>query len=201
MEGTIGEIRLFAGTFAPRGWAICTGQSMSIQAYTALFSILGTNYGGDGRSTFFLPNFSGRTAIGAGQSPGTSDYVVGEEGGTPSVTLLITELPVHNHAAVLGTSTPGSATVSVSISSSADTSTAAGNYLGMSSDGTYFAPGTAPTIAMASQELSFTSVTGGSQITGFTIATNGSSGPHNNMQPYLVLNYLICISGDFPVRN
>src|SRR5437868_7163995 len=93
----VAEIRIFAGNFAPTGWALCAGQLMAISQNTALFSLLGTFYGGDGRSTFALPNLQGCVAIGQGQGPGLSIYDLGQTGGSPTVTLLQSEIPLHNH--------------------------------------------------------------------------------------------------------
>lgn len=98
-EPFLGEIRLFAGNFAPRGWALCAGQIMSIAQNTALFSLLGTSYGGDGRITFALPDLQGRVPIGWGSGAGLTPRVVGEAGGSSSVSLLSTEIPAHTHAA------------------------------------------------------------------------------------------------------
>src|SRR4051812_49612110 len=95
----IAEIRIFAGNFAPTGWALCNGQLLPISQNTALFSLLGTTYGGDGRSTFALPNLQGAAPIQAGQGNGLSVYDLGESGGSPTVTLLGTELPAHTHTA------------------------------------------------------------------------------------------------------
>lgn len=97
MEGTIGEIRLFAGNFAPRAWAFCDGQLISIAQNTALFSILGTTYGGDGRTTFALPDLRGRAPIHAGHGPGLSDYRLGQRSGAETVTLTVNQMPSHNH--------------------------------------------------------------------------------------------------------
>jgi microcystin-dependent protein len=104
MEGTIGEIRMFAGTFAPRTWAFCSNQLISIAQNTALFSILGTTYGGNGQTTFALPDFRGRVAVGTGTGPGLPNVQLGQMAGTPTVTLLTTNMPAHNHA-VTGTVT------------------------------------------------------------------------------------------------
>src|SRR5438094_3262495 len=93
----VAEIRMFAGNFAPTGWATCDGQLLPISQNTALFSLLGTFYGGDGKSTFALPNFEGSVPIGQGQGPGLSDRFLGEASGTQSVTLLASEMPLHNH--------------------------------------------------------------------------------------------------------
>jgi microcystin-dependent protein len=97
MEGYIAEIRLFAGNFAPRNWAFCQGQIMSISQNTALFSLLGTTYGGNGQTTFALPDFRGRVAVGTGQGPGLPNMTLGEMSGEPTHTLIVTEIPMHNH--------------------------------------------------------------------------------------------------------
>ena len=98
MEGTIGEIRLFAGNFAPRAWAFCWGQLLSIAQNTALFSILGTTYGGNGQTTFALPDLRGRVPVSQGQGPGLSPYSLGEQGGVETVTLLQQQIPAHTHS-------------------------------------------------------------------------------------------------------
>src|SRR5215213_5859350 len=102
----IGEIRMFAGNFAPRGWALCNGQLLSISQNTALFSLLGTMYGGNGQTTFALPDLRGRVPLHFGQGPGLSNYVEGEVGGTETVTLTTGEMPSHNHGAN-GNQAPG----------------------------------------------------------------------------------------------
>jgi microcystin-dependent protein len=175
MEGTIGEIRMFAGNFAPRNWAFCSGQLLSIAQNTALFSILGTTYGGNGTTTFALPNLSGRVPVGTGQGPGLSDIVLGEVAGEENHTLIITEMPMHNHIATApaaGTSTTATPSASVA---PGPVSLGAGLSNAFGTASTNLAP---PTIGIA----------GGSQ-------------PHNNMQPYLGMNYIICMFGIFPSRN
>src|SRR6188508_951854 len=99
MEGMIGEVRMFAGNFAPKNWAFCQAQVIAIASNTALFSILGTTYGGNGTTTFGLPDLRGRVCIGPGQGPGLSNYALGEMAGTQNVTLMINEIPAHTHAA------------------------------------------------------------------------------------------------------
>src|SRR5271169_6695563 len=99
----VAEIRIFPFNFAPKGWAFCDGQLLPISQNTALFSLLGTQYGGDGKSTFGLPNLQGQACINQGQSPGTSQYFVGEQTGTESVTLLTSEMPIHSHGMVAQT--------------------------------------------------------------------------------------------------
>src|ERR687884_310806 len=96
-EPFIGLVTIFAGNFAPRGWALCQGQLLPIAQNTALFSILGTTYGGNGQTTFALPDLRGRAPIGTGQGPGLPSYTLGEAAGSPSITLLSTQMPMHNH--------------------------------------------------------------------------------------------------------
>jgi microcystin-dependent protein len=165
-EPFIGSIILFAGNFAPRGWAFCNGQILSIAQNTALFSILGTTYGGNGQTTFALPDLRGRAALSAGQGPGLSNRSLGENGGAEATTLTAAEMPAHTHAqpasnADQSTNRPGGAVP------------ARGGVYAGEGDGSQLDP---------------VSATGGSQ-------------PHNNMQPYLTLNYIIALEGIYPSRN
>jgi microcystin-dependent protein len=169
----VAEIRIFAGNFAPIGWAFCNGQLMSISQNTALFSLLGVTYGGDGRTTFGLPNLQGLSPLQPGQGGGLSNYSLGETGGVPNVTLLTTELPSHQNP-VQGSNTPG------------DNSDPTGRVWGIPAvaRGTnLYAPGPVNT-QMSPQAFS---LTGGGQ-------------PHNNMPPYLALNFIIALQGIFPSR-
>jgi microcystin-dependent protein len=176
MEGYVAEIRLFAGNFAPRGWAFCQGQILSINSNTALFSLLGTTYGGNGQTTFALPDLRGRVAVGPGQGPGLSNVNLGEVSGEPTHTLIITEMPAHNHQAqAQGNSNAG------------DSSSASGNTWATSTTRDNIYINAAPNGPMAANTV--------------TIGIAGSSQPHNNMQPYLGMNYIICINGIFPSRN
>jgi microcystin-dependent protein len=188
MEGTIGEIRMFAGTFAPRNWAFCAGQLLSISQNTALFSILGTTYGGNGQTTFALPDLRSRVPVGAGQGPGLSNISLGEVSGTETVTLLTTQMPAHTHTAtVTGTvtpkclddeglgDTPGNAYPSAV--------TIAGKI--------YTSAAQAPDAVMGSSPISATA----------TIGIAGNSQPVPIRNPYLGMNYIICLFGIFPSRN
>jgi microcystin-dependent protein len=177
MEGTIGEIRMFAGTFAPRSWAFCSGQLMAIAQNTALFSILGTTYGGNGQTTFALPDLRGRGPVGVGQGPGLPLVDLGQVGGEPTVTLLTTQVPAHNHTLLASTGL-GDASTPV-----------AGKSLGVVTDATAnplnaYATA-APSVALAPQ----------------SIGNTGGSQPHNNLPPFLGMNYIICLEGIFPSRN
>ena len=174
-EPFIAEIRIFAGNFAPRGWAFCNGQLMPISQNTALFSLLGTTYGGDGRTTFALPNLQGAAPLQQGQGPGLSPYNLGQRGGETTVTLTSAEMPAHTH-------TPMANTVSSQVP------TPAGN--------TWAPPG-------AGRGLNIYDASPGSspQMNPNALSPSGGSQPHNNMPPYLTLNFIIALQGLFPSRN
>jgi microcystin-dependent protein len=169
----IGEIRAVAFNFPPTGWAFCNGQLMPLSQNTALFSLLGTMYGGDGKSTFALPNIQQRAVIHAGQGLGLSNYDQGEEGGTETTTLLQSEIPAHNHR-VQAASDPAeqlSPTPNSALARSAP-----GNAWQTNSS--------ANLVNMAPEKL----------------AVAGGSLPHNNLPPTLVLNFIIALQGAFPQR-
>ncbi len=169
----LAEIRIFAGNFAPRGWALCNGQIMAISQNTALFSLLGTTYGGDGKSNFALPNLQGCAPISAGQGNGLTDRSLGEVGGSQTVTLLPTEVPQHTHTYTAGSGSRGNVTaVTGNVNSDAAFQT---NIYGAATDGTLMSPN--------------------------MLTPLPNSQPHENMQPYLVLNFIIALSGIFPARN
>lgn len=176
-DAYIGEIRIFTGNFAPNGWALCNGQLMNIQQNTALYSILGIQYGGDGKTTFALPNLIGSAPMHQGQGPGLTPRQVGKRVGTSTVTLVDSQLPAHNHVpvAIQNTGTSGNPTNRL-WSETVETGKPA------KKEPLY---DTNVDVNMHPQALG---VTGGSQ-------------PHNNMQPYLVLNYIICLNGEFPSRG
>ncbi|GAB3988189.1 tail fiber protein [Spirosoma daeguense] len=175
-EPFLAAIIMFAGNFAPRGWAFCQGQILSIAQNTALFSLLGTTYGGNGQTTFALPDLRGRVPVGPGQGPGLPPINLGQMSGEPTHTLIITEMPAHNHAAqAQGNTKPGAAS-----SPGGNTWASSGGL-----DPEYI--NEAPNAPMASNTVSV-GIAGGSQ-------------PHNNMQPYLGLNYIIATEGIYPSRN
>jgi microcystin-dependent protein len=184
MEGTLAEIRMFAGNFNPRGWLFCQGQLLSIAQNTAVFSLVGTNFGGDGQTTFGVPDFRGRIGISPGQGPGLSFYDLGELAGTPNVTLNSTNLPAHTHGASLNASTVTAATQAP----------VAGAVLGAARDsiGTavpqIYAPAGSATAVRLAGVPATTGVTGGSQ-------------PFSTMQPYLGMNFIMCVEGIYPSRN
>ena len=188
MEPFIGQIMMFGGNFAPRGWMFCEGQLLSISQNTALFSILGTTYGGDGRTTFALPDLRGRTPIGTGHGPGLSLRSLGEKSGSETTTLLVSNLPSHEHsvppAPVKASSQPATEQVP---GTNGATTLASPSANGRSSE------------AYNSQQPDVTLNTGQAGVlnSGFT----GGNIPVNNMQPYIAMNYIIAIVGIFPSRG
>ncbi len=180
MEGVIAQILLFAGTFAPKNWAYCQGQIIAIQTNTALFSLLGTTYGGNGTTTFALPDLRGRVAIGAGQGPGLSIYDLGQVGGTEQVTLTTANMPAHNH--------PATGTVSVGVTNVAANSDDPDGSLLTTTGNPFYASG------VPVGHLAGTSST-------VQVGIAGQSAPVGIMPPYLALNYVICLYGIYPSRN
>jgi microcystin-dependent protein len=168
----VAEIRIFGFNFSPTGWASCDGQLMPISQNTALFSLLGTMYGGDGKSTFGLPNLQGSAPIGNGQGQGLSDRVQGESGGEPSVTLIDSENPAHPHSFVVSTKT-------------AKQRQPPGQQFASGVGVAMYDTNAQPTTTMAPQMLT----------------PAGGSLPHNNMQPYLTLEFCIALQGVFPPRG
>ncbi len=202
MEGTIGEIRLFASNFAPKSWAYCAAQVVQIRANTALFSILGTTYGGDGNTTFMLPDLQGRVAIGAGQGAGLTNYNLGTKAGTETVTLNTTQLPAHNHVAIAQPGI-GSGTVKVmAVGTAGGASSPGGNYIGQDTGTglTSYASG-GPQVTMDNRSIQITNVVATGTPLSVTLGVTGGNQPHANLQPYTVLNYIICMYGIFPSRN
>lgn len=167
----LGEIRMFGGNFAPYGWALCNGQLLAISQNTALFSLIGTYYGGDGVTTFALPNLQSRVAIHQGQGVGLSPYVIGQVGGTENVTLNSQQMPQHNHNMNV-------------FNGPAGTNRAGGAYLADSSSGNVYTTGN-PNATLNSN----------------AITLNGGSQPHNNIQPYLCITFIIALQGIYPSRN
>ena len=169
----VGEIRMFAGNFAPTGWALCNGQLMSLSQNTALFSLLGTMYGGDGKSTFALPDLQGNVPLNSGAGAGLSERFQGETGGASAVALLQAEIPSHIHTA-LGAATTGS---------TSPQNATWGAQAGRTPQPLYSTA--APDVSMNPQALG---LAGGNQA-------------HNNMQPYLVVTFIIALQGIYPPRT
>ena len=168
----VAEIRIFPFNFAPKGWAFCSGQLLPISQNTALFALLGTFYGGDGKSTFALPNLQGSAPVHQGQGPGLSEYFLGQQGGAEAVTLLQSEIPVHNHFVQAVGEDPGDLQAP-----------SPARALARSGSGFGYIPGP-QNATMALQ----------------TIAPAGGSLPHNNLMPYLTLSFCIALQGVFPPR-
>ena len=182
-EPYLGQIQAFGFSFAPRGWAQCQGQILSIAQNTALFALLGTTYGGNGQTTFALPDLRGRAGIGVGQGPGLSDISLGEISGTENVTLLVTNMPIHTH----------SATATSSLQAEGIPGTAnnpQGKMLAGISNG-YIPPDPSQNKVLASDAVATT----------VTVGATGGSQPFAKRDPYLGLNFCIALEGIFPPRN
>ncbi|WP_394773003.1 phage tail protein [Flavobacterium sp.] len=171
MDPFVAEIRIFPFNFAPKGWTFCNGQLLPISQNTALFSLLGTNYGGDGKSSFGLPDLQGRAPMHPGQGPGLSMHDLGEIGGVESVALLDSEIPPHTHS-IKAASLNSQSTIPTN------------NSLGRGNPVKVYSA-VAPTTAMGNDSIS----------------TTGGDLPHNNMMPYLTMNFCIALQGVFPPRT
>jgi microcystin-dependent protein len=168
----VAEIRIFPFNFAPKGWAFCNGQLLPLSQNTALFSLLGTTYGGDGKSTFALPDLEGSAPMHPGQGPGLSLHDLGETGGSETVTLLQSEMPIHAHLEMGAAQDPATAKL---VSNQASFSLSQGGGIYQDTQNAQADPG--------------------------EIVPNGGGLPHNNMQPYLTLNFNIALQGVFPPRG
>ncbi len=176
----VAEIRMFGFNFAPKGWAFCAGQLMPISQNTALFSLVGTFYGGDGKSTFALPNLQGNAPLGQGQGAGLSARFIGEEGGEQFLTLIQTEMPSHSHTVNADTGLATSADPTSNIYMKGNFDDGNGH-----TGGVQLYNNTGPNVAMGPA----------------SIGVAGGSLPHNNMMPYLALNFCIALQGIFPARS
>ena len=163
----VGEIRMFAGNFAPAGWAFCQGQTLAISENTVLFTLIGTTYGGDGVNTFNLPNLASRVPIHMGTTPGQS-FIIGESAGQESVTLTTSQIPAHSHGPLCN-----------------------------SGDGTQNSPSNG-VWAQQTQNAPYSNVAPTVQMANNAIGSTGGSQPHDNMVPYLVINFIISLFGVFP---
>lgn|SRR5262245_32060297 len=181
----LGQVILFAGNFAPRGWAFCDGSLLQISTNEALYSLLGTTYGGDGANTFGLPDLRGAVPVSAGQAPGRSSYALGQGGGTEAVTLTPAQLPSHTHAVTAAT-----APINVSNATADQTSP----------KGAVFAQPATTSMYQANKDAS-TTLSPRAVTTTVTVATAGASAPVSVMMPYVAINYCICTEGIYPSRN
>ena len=171
-EAMIGEVKMFAGNFAPRGWALCNGQLLPINQNSALFSILGTTYGGDGRTTFALPDLRGRVAVHAGSGSGLIRKQLGQRGGAENVNITVKNLPSHTHAIK-------------AVAEVGDEGLPNGNLPASNS----------------SANRSYSTLSSNATMNKAMVDNTGGNLPVNNMQPYLAINYIICLEGTYPSRN
>ena len=171
MNPFIGLIVMFGGNFAPRGWALCDGQLLPINQYSALFSILGTTYGGDGRTTFALPDMRGRVPIHEGTGPGLSPYDLGQKGGSETVTLTTNQIPSHHH--------------NVNLGGTGSTPAGSGSLLGN----------------VTGTNLIYNPTASGNTLASNAISNTGGGQSHNNIQPYLAVNFIIALQGTYPSRS
>ena len=169
----VGEIRMFAGNFAPTGWAFCEGQLIAISQNTALFSLLGTTYGGDGKTTFALPNLSGRMPMHAGNGPGLTPRALGEAPGSDTVALVREQMPTHKHAAQSA----------------------------VAPDSTQPVPGASFLARTANDAPAYHAADNHVKMTTSTLLSNGAGAPHDNLQPYLAVSFIIALQGIFPPRS
>lgn len=172
MDGYIGEIRLFAGTFAPMNWAFCQGQLLSIQQYTALYSILGTQFGGNGTTNFNLPDLQGRVPVGSGNGSGLTPRANGQKGGAETIPLSTANLPAHQHSVVASNQPATVGSPSVTAAPSAPPRGTTQNIYSNTLDGTLPPTGSV-----------------------------GSNQAHENMPPWCGMNYIICLNGTYPPRD
>ncbi len=180
MDCFIGSVTLFAGNFAPRGWMSCEGQLVSIAEYTAVFAILGTTYGGDGQTTFGLPDLRGRAVVSAGQGPGLSNYSLGQTGGVENTTLITLQMPAHSHVVTMRVK-PGS--------SSSASSPLPTNRVYAPDGGGNLAYAPASNASMGSYPATLAT----------TVAGLGTA--FESRSPYLAIMYIVCMEGIFPSRN
>jgi microcystin-dependent protein len=171
----IGEIRMFAGNFAPNGWALCQGQTLAISENDALFNLIGTTYGGDGQSTFNLPDLQCRLPVHMGTARSGTNYTIGEKAGVESVTLTINQLPSHSHPLLATASTPSASPLNALPATASSTEPGVNTY----------GPGTGSPTNLAAA----------------TILSDGGSQPHSNIQPILVINFIISLFGIFPSQS
>jgi microcystin-dependent protein len=195
MDPYLAEIRIFSGTFEPLGWKFCQGQSLPIASYDALFTLLGTSFGGDGVTTFNLPDLRGRVPVHPGQGPGLTGINEGEMGGSETQSLTLQSMPTHNHGAVVTMST-ASITMKVSTDPPSQGTATAGASLcvrgGTSTNLVNTFKVVEPDTAMNTASVSSVNVSN---------SVAGSSQPHENMQPWIAMNYMIAVEGIYPSQS
>jgi len=172
MEGYLAQILMFGGNFAPRNWVFCDGQLLAISQFSALFSLLGTTYGGDGRTTFGIPEMRGRVPMHAGNGPGLSNRPLGQRGGAETTTLTLAQMPTHNHPTAVEVNNQDGEEANV-----------AGQFISNH-------PGAFNENGISGQTLG-----------GVSAGNAGGNQSHNNIQPFTVVNFVLCVSGIFPSRN
>ncbi|RJX38722.1 phage tail protein [Paenibacillus pinisoli] len=177
MDPYVGEIRIFAGNYPPAGWALCNGQEIRIEQNPALFSVIGFQYGGDGKTNFKLPNLMGQAAMGTGQGPGLTPRTIGEQAGTQSVTLTQNQMPMHTHVPQ-AVNQPGTA------------SNPANQYWAETA-----------AIGRPPVQLSLYGQQPNVQMLPTALSVQGGSQPHNNMQPFLAMNFIIALEGVYPPKQ
>ncbi len=178
MDPFLGEIRMVGFNFAPTGWALCNGQTLSISQYSALFALLGTTYGGNGTTTFNLPDLQGRVPIHQGNGANLSPYVIGQNGGTENVTLLSNQMPIHNHLVNVNKQNGGASDPTNGILAVGNTG------------------GRTPTV-----NLDYTNSAATGTLAPTAVSVAGGNLPHANIQPYLTVNFIIALVGIFPSRS
>jgi microcystin-dependent protein len=183
MDPFIGEIKMFAGNFAPRGWALCDGQLLTVSQNDALFSLFGTIYGGDGRTTFGLPDMRGRVPLHQGQGNGLTDRRIGLKVGTESETLTINNIPTHNHSFQATTDLADAGYPATAVA--ADTDTASVYYKELPDENDVTLPDQDPDTVMPDN----------------TLSSAGGGQAHNNLMPFQCVNYIVALVGTYPSRN
>ncbi|MGB5832182.1 MAG: tail fiber protein [Thiohalocapsa sp.] len=194
-EGFIGEIKFFGGNFAPRGWAFCDGQLLAISGNSALFSILGTAYGGDGRTTFALPDMRGRSPVHQGSGPGLPTVRLGAKGGAERFTLTAAQMPSHSHSADTSTTTDTTTTMAA-YSGGGTMNSPAGNVLADDGSDRIYSD-QAPDVSMNAAAVIYTSTSDSTT----TIGNTGGSQSVSHRSPYVAVNCIIALQGIFPSRN
>jgi len=199
-NGFIGEIRIFGGTFQPQGWAYCIGTSVNISSNAALYTILGTTFGGNGTSTFFLPNLQGLAVIGTGQGQGLSPYVLGQKVGAESSLLDISNVPAHTHPASAQPATASATATLYGTNDPGDQTSPVGNILATDTNAgaaSYASAGTGAPMNAGSIEVKLSSA----PLPTVTLGATGGGQAHDNRQPSLPMFFMICLNGEFPTRN